>query len=73
MTGKMVESPTPSPCTSICKVDAQTGLCEGCWRTLDEVAGWGTASETVKQDIWKKIHQRIQRQHQNDLSAFDPE
>lgn len=73
MTSEVNETPTPSPCISICKMDAQTGLCEGCWRTLDEIAGWGMACETVKQDIWKKIHQRIRQQYQNDLSAFDPQ
>jgi predicted Fe-S protein YdhL (DUF1289 family) len=30
----------PSPCTSICVIDAPTGLCTGCYRTLDEIAGW---------------------------------
>lgn len=69
----MNDSLTPSPCISVCKIDPQTGLCEGCWRTLDEIAGWGTASEAVKQDIWQKIHRRLHQQFQNDLSAFDPE
>jgi predicted Fe-S protein YdhL (DUF1289 family) len=29
-----------SPCTSICVIDPPTGLCAGCYRTLDEIAGW---------------------------------
>ncbi len=29
-----------SPCVSICVIDAPTGLCAGCFRTLDEIAGW---------------------------------
>ena len=29
-----------SPCTSVCTIDAETGLCVGCYRTLDEIAGW---------------------------------
>ena len=29
-----------SPCTSVCTIDALTGLCAGCYRTLDEIAGW---------------------------------
>ena len=29
-----------SPCTSVCTIDAVTGLCAGCYRTLDEIAGW---------------------------------
>jgi len=64
------ESTTPSPCISVCTINTQTGLCEGCWRTLDEIASWGTASDIQKQDIWKQIHLRI---HQQNSSAFDPE
>ncbi len=30
----------PSPCISVCVIDAPTGLCAGCYRTLDEIAGW---------------------------------
>ena len=33
--------PVPSPCISVCRMDAVTGWCEGCFRTLDEIAGWG--------------------------------
>jgi predicted Fe-S protein YdhL (DUF1289 family) len=73
MTDKVNENSIPSPCISVCKINAQTEMCEGCWRTLDEIASWGMASETVKQEIWQKIHLRIQKQHQFDLSAFDPE
>ncbi len=29
-----------SPCTSVCTIDRATGLCSGCYRTLDEIAGW---------------------------------
>lgn len=29
-----------SPCTGVCIIDAETGLCAGCYRTLDEIAGW---------------------------------
>lgn len=29
-----------SPCNSVCTIDALTGYCAGCYRTLDEIAGW---------------------------------
>ena len=28
----------PSPCIAVCRMDAATGWCEGCLRTLDEIA-----------------------------------
>ncbi len=34
------ETEVPSPCVSICVIDEPTGLCAGCYRTLDEIAGW---------------------------------
>jgi predicted Fe-S protein YdhL (DUF1289 family) len=35
----MVDDP-PSPCTKVCKIDAGTGRCIGCARTMDEIARW---------------------------------
>lgn len=32
-----------SPCTGVCVI-GDDDLCEGCARTLGEIAGWGTAS-----------------------------
>jgi predicted Fe-S protein YdhL (DUF1289 family) len=34
-----------SPCINICEIDEVSGLCAGCARTIDEIAGWtsGTA------------------------------
>lgn len=33
-----------SPCVSICIMDAPTGLCAGCYRTLGEIASWSELS-----------------------------
>ena len=38
----------PSPCNSVCRMDARTGWCEGCMRSLDEIAGWSTMSDAEK-------------------------
>ena len=51
----------PSPCTSVCRMSGDTGLCEGCFRTLDEIVAWsriGDEGEDGKRDIWCKIQQR---------------
>ncbi len=29
-----------SPCINLCQMDPASGLCRGCFRTLDEIAGW---------------------------------
>ena len=32
----------PSPCVSICQMDAQDGVCVGCYRTRAEIATWSS-------------------------------
>jgi predicted Fe-S protein YdhL (DUF1289 family) len=33
-------------------------LCSGCLRTLPEIAAWGTATDEVKAEIWRRIATR---------------
>jgi hypothetical protein len=40
-----------SPCTSVCRIDRATGLCAGCYRTLDEIAAWAESSPRQKQAV----------------------
>ena len=42
-----------SPCVSICRMS--DGLCEGCGRTLDEIAEWSTASDDRRRAILARI------------------
>ena len=51
----------PSPCVSICKVDSATEFCEGCFRTLDEIAAWGRLGDEAKREVWQLIAQRLQQ------------
>ena len=54
----------PSPCVSICRMDASTGLCEGCFRTLNEIAAWSTMGDAAKRAVWQEIEQRALRTEQ---------
>ena len=49
----------PSPCISVCQINAATGCCEGCFRTLDEIAGWSTATPEAKRKFWRDLAQRL--------------
>lgn len=51
----------PSPCISVCFMSAKTGLCEGCFRTGNEIGGWSGADEVAKREVWGLIEQRIQQ------------
>jgi predicted Fe-S protein YdhL (DUF1289 family) len=52
------ESPVPSPCTSVCRVHPDSGLCQGCWRTLDEIADWGALDDSARRTVWLRLEQR---------------
>lgn len=51
-------SPVPSPCVNVCRMDPRSGLCEGCQRTLDEIAGWGGLDDEGKRAVWARIVRR---------------
>ncbi|MCW7537233.1 DUF1289 domain-containing protein [Aquabacterium sp. A7-Y] len=52
----------PSPCVSVCRMDPRTGWCEGCLRTLDEIAAWSGMSDLQKRQVWKQLPlRRVQR------------
>jgi predicted Fe-S protein YdhL (DUF1289 family) len=48
----------PSPCISVCRMDPVSELCEGCFRTLDEIAGWARMEDEGKRKVWHLIEQR---------------
>ena len=45
----------PSPCISVCRIDAASGLCVGCLRTLDEIAAWGALGDDARRRVWQAI------------------
>jgi uncharacterized protein len=48
----------PSPCINVCRMDPRTGLCEGCFRTIDEITRWSTATNDFKRAVWREIRRR---------------
>jgi uncharacterized protein len=50
--------PVPSPCTSVCALDPRTGLCAGCFRTLDEIAAWSELDDEGKRAVWSALTRR---------------
>lgn len=51
----------PSPCISLCRMDPGTELCQGCFRTLDEIAAWGVAGEDARRALWKILAERARQ------------
>ncbi|ODP38994.1 DUF1289 domain-containing protein [Sphingomonas turrisvirgatae] len=43
-----------SPCVGICRMRAD-GLCEGCGRTLGEIAEWSLATDERRREILERL------------------
>ncbi|MEI7969165.1 MAG: DUF1289 domain-containing protein [Betaproteobacteria bacterium] len=41
----------PSPCIDVCAIERGTGLCRGCFRSLDEIANWSRYSAEQKRAV----------------------
>ncbi len=48
----------PSPCVGVCSLDAGTGWCDGCFRTIDEIAAWGALDNRARREVWKRLPAR---------------
>ncbi len=48
----------PSPCISVCRMSEKTGLCEGCRRSLEEIARWANTDDADRRAILARIEQR---------------
>lgn len=51
-----------SPCTKVCLIDQRTGLCAGCSRTIEEIAGWAAMTEADRQRIMRELPARRGRE-----------
>jgi predicted Fe-S protein YdhL (DUF1289 family) len=52
-----------SPCIHICVIDAVTGLCAGCGRTLAEIAAWSGLEPGERRKIMAELPERRARRH----------
>jgi uncharacterized protein len=47
-----------SPCNKVCRIDASTGWCEGCLRTLHEIGAWSQLDDADKREVVEQLAQR---------------
>jgi predicted Fe-S protein YdhL (DUF1289 family) len=47
-----------SPCVKVCVMDPARGVCLGCCRTLDEIAGWGAMSDADRERVMASLNSR---------------
>ena len=48
------QTPVPSPCVSVCCLNAERTYCEGCFRTLDDIRIWAQADNLQRRRIWRE-------------------
>lgn len=48
----------PSPCINVCRMHAASGWCEGCLRSIDEIAAWASLDDEAKRAVWRLLPQR---------------
>ena len=48
-----------SPCVNICTLDARSGLCLGCGRTVEEIARWAAMSAPERKRIMGELSARL--------------
>lgn len=56
-----------SPCINLCQMDPVSGLCAGCFRTLEEITVWSGADDARRMQILTAVAGRRR------LSATPPD
>jgi uncharacterized protein len=55
-----LQSPDPpSPCIGVCAINPHTQFCDGCLRTLDEIAAWWDYTPTQKHRVLDQLEARL--------------
>jgi predicted Fe-S protein YdhL (DUF1289 family) len=45
----------PSPCISVCQLDAEAKRCLGCTRTLEQIEAWVMLDDNERLAIWRQL------------------
>lgn len=48
----------PSPCISVCRMNADRSHCEGCFRSIPEIRAWAGADAAQRLAIWAQLAAR---------------
>jgi predicted Fe-S protein YdhL (DUF1289 family) len=47
-----------TPCTGVCCMDNETGLCKGCYRTLQEITNWVNYTDQERLEVIEDLKHR---------------
>ena len=54
------EAEVASPCINVCRMDETSGYCEGCRRSLEEIACWSVYTAAEKRAVLALLPARKQ-------------
>jgi predicted Fe-S protein YdhL (DUF1289 family) len=58
----MATTEIQSPCIGVCSMDDGTGICQGCYRSIDEIQQWWDLDNVQKQAVIELASQREAQQ-----------
>ena len=58
-----------SPCEKICVVDAPSGLCLGCGRSLAEIERWTRYTDGERERVMAELPQRLETMRERAAKA----
>ncbi|MAM61135.1 DUF1289 domain-containing protein [Maritimibacter sp. UBA3975] len=47
-----------SPCNKICQIHPEMRICIGCYRTIQEIAGWSRMSDMERREVMEVLPER---------------
>lgn len=53
--------PIATPCVKVCIVDGASGLCLGCFRSLQEIGGWSALTDDQRAAVMADLPARRDR------------
>jgi uncharacterized protein len=58
-----------SPCIKICTLEARSGLCLGCGRTVDEIARWTAMSAAERDRVMSELPWRLAASKRSEIAT----
>ncbi|MET0747789.1 MAG: DUF1289 domain-containing protein [Rhizobium sp.] len=49
-----------TPCVLLCRIDADSGFCLGCGRSLTEIGGWTEYDDAERQAVMAQLPARLE-------------
>lgn len=55
-----MHAPIVTPCVKVCQIDAESRLCRGCLRSIDEIAAWWDYTDAERRQIMASLPRRVE-------------